>query len=82
MSTKNESNVAATTKTTTETITGADLQASVDRLLSLAAALDDAVKSATDVDEVQALGRVQQSLRSAASDLVDAQITQRGTVSS
>ena len=54
---------------------GADLQASVDRLLAQAASLDAQIKTATEVEEVQALGRAQQDLRSAASSFVNVQIS-------
>ncbi len=57
-----------------DTIRGADLQASIDSLLVQSSALDALVMVATDVGEVQALGRVQQDLRSAASSLVNVQI--------
>lgn len=55
-------------------IRGEDLQDSIDRLLAMAAGLDPAKAASTDVEEIQAIGRAQQRLRSRAMSLVDRQI--------
>jgi hypothetical protein len=55
-------------------IRGEDLQDSIDRLLALADTLDAAKAASTDVEEIQAIGRTQQKLRSRAMSLVDRQI--------
>jgi hypothetical protein len=55
-------------------IRGEDLQGSIDRLLAIAAGLDAAKAASSDVEEIQAIGRAQQRLRSRAMSLVDRQI--------
>jgi hypothetical protein len=59
---------------TGDTIQGADLQSSIDVLLAQAKALDEQIKASIDVEKVQALGRTQQDLRSAATSLLNVQI--------
>jgi hypothetical protein len=55
-------------------IRGEDLQDSIDRLLAMAGDLDAFKAASTDVEEIQAIGRAQQRLRSRARALVDEQI--------
>jgi len=57
-----------------DTLSGADLQAAIDRLLATAADLDTDLATAASVDDAQAIGRVQERLRSQAGDLAVAQI--------
>jgi len=60
--------------TGSETLSGADLQASIDALKATAKGLDADIAKATDVDAVQAIGKAQADLNEQALDLVDAQI--------
>ena len=55
-------------------IRGEDLQDSIDRLLAIADDLNPLKAASTDVEEIQAIGRAQQRLRSRARALVDQQI--------
>ena len=57
-----------------ETITGASLQGSIDRLLAMARSLNADIDAAPDVETVQAVGRAQADLNAQAMEMVTAQI--------
>lgn len=57
-----------------ETITGANLQASIDALQAAARALNTDLQAAPDFESVQSIGLAQADLNDRALDLVDAQI--------
>ena len=60
---------------TGDTLHGADLQASIDALLAMARSLDESIASATEVDEIQAIGAAQSRLNDQAMALVTAQVS-------
>lgn len=57
-----------------DTLVGADLQPAIDRMLHHARELDGFLETGHDVEAIQAIGRTQAELRSAAGRLVDQQI--------
>ena len=57
-----------------ETLRGASLQASVDALLAMAKSFDAQLQTATEVDELQAIGAAQADLNNQAMTLVTAQV--------
>ena len=57
-----------------ETLQGASLQASIDALLAMAKSFDAQLKSATGIDELQAIGAAQADLNNQAMTLVTAQV--------
>lgn len=59
-----------------ETLTGASLQDSIDRLLAMARSLNADIANAPDFESVQAIGRAQADLNGQAMELVTAQIRQ------
>lgn len=62
------------TATGDETITGASLQGSIDRLLAMSRSLGADIDAAPDVETVQAVGRAQADLQAQAMEMVTAQI--------
>lgn len=58
-----------------ETITGASLQASIDRMLTMSSSLNADIAAAPDFESVQAIGRAQADLNAQAMEMVTAQIS-------
>ncbi|HZP87421.1 MAG TPA: hypothetical protein VFB54_11420 [Burkholderiales bacterium] len=57
-----------------DVLQGAELQQSIDQLREMANAMNELLRTETEVDAIQAIARAQQRLRSQARDLIVAQI--------